>query len=275
MKLADGLLRRFMFWKSTFLFLVLMSFGFADSISESRKQDLDFILNSEYFRHEKELTENIASSVTIQHEKKTMETALLAEKFLEEIKQENGLEVFYPIYSSFSDAELKEIRETLNNPTLQKFYEGRFSDCFASFLSIVQEKMNGILEEQGLDRETPKLALEDANVVEVTKENFYEAIILAKTPVILDFYSAHCGPCKCLEMYLPDLCAKYEGKIQFARMNVVEQREIAGHFKVQGVPTLLFLAPGSPWPKVVNQTVGFGSIELFEEDIASFLKETL
>lgn len=64
---------------------------------------------------------------------------------------------------------------------------------------------------------------------------------LGDKPAIIDFYATWCGPCKSLAPVLEELAGEYEGKIYIYKVDVDKERELAGVFGVQSIPTLLFI----------------------------------
>jgi len=73
--------------------------------------------------------------------------------------------------------------------------------------------------------------------IELTKENF-EATINTNDTVLLDFWASWCGPC---QQFAPVFEAMSESHpdIVFAKINTEEQQEIAGHFQILSIPTLM------------------------------------
>ena len=58
-------------------------------------------------------------------------------------------------------------------------------------------------------------------------------------PVTLkDFYADWCGPCKTQDPILDDLEAEYDG-VEFEKIDVDEQQEIANEYQVRSLPTLI------------------------------------
>lgn len=63
-------------------------------------------------------------------------------------------------------------------------------------------------------------------------------------PCIVDFYADWCKPCKVLAPIYEKLAAKYEGKVDFYKINVDHNKELAGAFRVNSIPTVLFCPMG-------------------------------
>jgi thioredoxin 1 len=74
-------------------------------------------------------------------------------------------------------------------------------------------------------------------VVELTKENF-EQVVTSNSTVIIDFWAPWCGPCKGFAPVF-DRVAEGNPDVVFAKVNTDEEQEIAGHFQIRSIPTLM------------------------------------
>ena len=63
-------------------------------------------------------------------------------------------------------------------------------------------------------------------------------------PVIVDFWAEWCGPCKMIAPILDEVSKAYEGRLQIAKMNVDENREVPGKYGIRGIPTLMLFKDG-------------------------------
>jgi len=59
-------------------------------------------------------------------------------------------------------------------------------------------------------------------------------------PVIIDFYASWCKPCKKLSPILMEV-ARENNDIIIYKVNVDQERELAQHFNIFAIPTLLFI----------------------------------
>ncbi len=89
--------------------------------------------------------------------------------------------------------------------------------------------------------------------VHVTEANFNEEVVNAGVPVVLDFWAPWCGPCRSIGPVLDDLATRYAGRVKVAKVNVDQERALAGAFKIQGIPAV-FAFDGEA---VVDQMVGY------------------
>lgn len=70
------------------------------------------------------------------------------------------------------------------------------------------------------------------------------AAYLGAGPCVVDFYASWCGPCHALAPRLDRLAEIYKGKVQFYKVDVDDNRELASAYGIRSIPTLLFFKNG-------------------------------
>jgi putative thioredoxin len=87
-----------------------------------------------------------------------------------------------------------------------------------------------------------------------TVANFMTDVVQASNtkPVLVDFWAPWCGPCRTLMPLLDRIADEYEGRFILAKVNTEEQPQLASHFQIRSIPTVLLIHQG----EVVDQFVG-------------------
>jgi len=105
------------------------------------------------------------------------------------------------------------------------------------------------------------------NSVNIDDSNFYDTVIKSKTPVLVDFWTPWCGPCKAIAPFLEELAKDYNGKIVIAKINVDEDPQNASKYGVSAFPTMLIFRDGTPMQSIV----GYKSKSELKKAIDEFL----
>lgn len=84
-----------------------------------------------------------------------------------------------------------------------------------------------------------------SDLIKHTSDASFEADVLqSDKPVLVDYWAEWCGPCKAIGPILDEMAKSYEGKLQIAKMNVDDNREIPAKFGIRGIPTLMLFKGG-------------------------------
>ncbi|HAL37314.1 MAG TPA: thiol reductase thioredoxin [Polaromonas sp.] len=84
-----------------------------------------------------------------------------------------------------------------------------------------------------------------SELIKHTTDATFEADVLKSSqPVLVDYWAEWCGPCKMIAPLLEEVATSYAGKLQIAKMNVDENREIPAKFGIRGIPTLMLFKDG-------------------------------
>ncbi len=98
--------------------------------------------------------------------------------------------------------------------------------------------------------------------IDITKESF-EKIVTDNDIVLIDFWASWCGPCKQFAPVFESLSESHPEAV-FAKINTEEQQELAGHFQIRSIPTLMifreqiivFSQPGAMPPAALEDVLG-------------------
>ncbi len=98
-------------------------------------------------------------------------------------------------------------------------------------------------------------------VIDVTEAVFEREILKSDMPVLVDFWSPTCGPCRALAPVLEELADESEGDAKITKVNVAENPTLGAKYGVDMLPTLLLFHRGV----VIERMVGVQSKDKLQD----------
>src|SRR4030042_3939396 len=89
-------------------------------------------------------------------------------------------------------------------------------------------------------------------VVEISDKDFEQQVLKATLPVVVDFWAPWCGPCRMVGPIVDTLSEEFKDKVKFCKVNVDENQQMAGKYKVMRILLLIFFKNG----QVMDQSMG-------------------
>ena len=102
------------------------------------------------------------------------------------------------------------------------------------------------------------------SVIHANSKNFEKEVKESDKMVVIDFWAPWCGPCQMMGPVFEELSDEM-ADVKFVKINTDEEPELAGQFRIQGIPCLYFMKNGEE----VNRVVGFRP----KEEIAKIVEE--
>lgn len=94
--------------------------------------------------------------------------------------------------------------------------------------------------------------MSETKVINATDENFDKLVKEANKPVLVDFWSTGCVPCKSLSPVLDAVSVQRENELVVLKVNLDEAPEVFKKNRIRGVPFLQLIVDG----EVEAQTQG-------------------
>ena len=103
-----------------------------------------------------------------------------------------------------------------------------------------------------------------------TPQEFEAEVLQADVPVLVDFYSPTCPPCRVLAPRLGQIAQDYEGRVKVVKVRGDQSPELLAAYDVRAYPTVFLFAGG----KRVQNWMGLHPKEEFTQAIESVLDRT-
>ena len=102
----------------------------------------------------------------------------------------------------------------------------------------------------------------------VSSSDFDKKVLQSKTPVVVDFFAAWCGPCRQLGPIFDQVSQEVGSSCNMVKVNIDDDRDLAIKYGVSSIPTLLFFKDG----QVVSKETGFMSKDVLSQKVAALCK---
>lgn len=99
----------------------------------------------------------------------------------------------------------------------------------------------------------------------VNSENFESEVLKSELPVLADFYSDSCVPCKRLSPLLAEVEEENAESLKVVKINVNFDTELAEKYEVQAAPTLILFKNGEEIDRLIGSVKKTEIIELINK----------
>ncbi len=88
--------------------------------------------------------------------------------------------------------------------------------------------------------------------------------------VLIDFYATWCGPCKAMTPVMEQMEKKFGDRIEFKKVDVDQNEELALKYKVESIPNIVILSPDE---EVLENVIGYQDADEMEEILTAVLNK--
>lgn len=107
------------------------------------------------------------------------------------------------------------------------------------------------------------------NIMVVDQNSFQKNVLDSQKPVLVDFWAPWCGPCRAVAPIVEELAKEYDGKAEFAKVNVDEAPMVASQYGIMSIPTVIVFKDGKP----AEQIIGYRPKNDFKKVLDNVLKQ--
>ena len=98
------------------------------------------------------------------------------------------------------------------------------------------------------------VAPEDSDVIHVQSTADFDQQVLQAggTPVLVDFYSLTCGPCRRLSPTIEKLATQYKDRANVVKVNIDKVPELASRYNIYAIPAILIFSNGKEYKRITG-----------------------
>ncbi len=118
-----------------------------------------------------------------------------------------------------------------------------------------------------------------AKMKEINEAQFLEKVfnyrndstdITLSRPAVVDFWAPWCAPCLRISPILDELAEKYGDKVDFYKMNIDENQQVAQDLRISSIPLVVFFPAGS---HPFKGAVGVQPVEVYENAVKEMISQ--
>ena len=104
-------------------------------------------------------------------------------------------------------------------------------------------------------------------MIDLNDENFEKEVLDRKGLFLVDFWSYTYAPCQRMNLVLNNVARELRGKVEFGKLNILEESQIAKRYKILATPTIIIFKNGKP----IERAVGLRSEQVLINKLNSLI----
>ena len=97
-----------------------------------------------------------------------------------------------------------------------------------------------------------ELTLANGTTVTMTDGNWDSEVLESELPVLVDFFTDSCAPCRAMSPAIDAVALEYAAKAKVGKLNMIDYPATAMRYRISAVPTLMVFKGG----EIIAQIVG-------------------
>ncbi len=128
----------------------------------------------------------------------------------------------------------------------------------------------GVMLMMGINSCDNKKQTDDKSSAQSKESSVNAKVGSAQKLVLIDFYATWCGPCKAMTPVMEQMEQKYGDRIEFQKVDVDQNEELARKYNVMSIPNIVILSPDE---EVLENIVGYHDADEMEEILSKVLEK--
>lgn len=101
--------------------------------------------------------------------------------------------------------------------------------------------------------------------IELSEVDFDAVVMKSEVPVLVDFWSPTCGPCRAVAPILDQLVDEYGEDAKFVKINIFDNTGVAARLGVDMLPTLIIFDHGQMVERLTGAQSKDALMDLLDE----------
>ena len=96
------------------------------------------------------------------------------------------------------------------------------------------------------------MSVPESKVPAIKDTDFKQEVLDSEIPVLVDFWSPLCGPCRMVTPVVEEIYEEYQGQVKVVKINTDENPSVSSQYGIRSIPTLMIFKGGRQVDTVVG-----------------------